>query len=140
MKAPSKEHELAETITSTFGARITLELRKLDLTVTDFVRELENRFGKRFKIPGYNHVLRVCKGETYPGPNLLPLMCEFLDIDLADARRMVLVDKGINSGTTETVTGRDKQLLQFEELWRQLSQSSRDELFVLAKLKAGIKL
>ena len=131
---------MPEIISPTLGARITSELRKRELTITEFLRQLENRYGKKVKIPGYNHILRVCKGETYPGPNLLPVLCDFLGFDLTEARRMVLIDKGIHSGATEAFTGKDKQLLQFEEIWRQLSQPNKDELFVLAKLKAGMKV
>jgi hypothetical protein len=131
---------LPKIIASTLGARITLELRNREMTVTDFLRQLQENYGKTFKIPGYAHILRVCKGETYPGPNLLPLLCQCLNIDVTEARRMVLIDKGIHSGATELVTGKDKQLLEFEEIWRQLSQSNKDELFMLAKFKLGVKV
>ena len=108
------------------------------MTVMDFVRELENRYGKKFKIPGYNHILRVCKGETYPGPNLLPLLCEFLGLDPEEAAKWVKMDKAINSGGAQAFTGRDTQLLKFESLWKSLSQNSKDELFLLAQLKSRI--
>ena len=130
---------MPEIIASTLGARITLELRKRDLTITEFLQQLNERFGTRVKIPGYAHILRVCKGETYPGPNLLPVLCDALEIDLTEAKRMLSVDKGINSGATELVTGKDRQLLEFEEIWRQLSQSHRDELSMLARFKLGVK-
>jgi hypothetical protein len=118
--------------------RITAALRNRGMTVMDFVRELENRYGKKFKIPGYNHILRVCKGETYPGPNLLPLLCEFLGLDPQEAAKWVKMDKAINSGGAQAFTGRDTQLLKFESLWKSLSQNSKDELFLLAQLKSRI--
>ena len=109
------------------------------MTVTDFVRGLLRRYGKQEKIPGYNHILRICKGETYPGPNLLPILCEFLDIDKDEARRMVMSDKAIHSGVAQAFTKRDKQLLKFEILWETLSQTSRDELLMLAEMKANFE-
>ena len=120
--------------------RITAELRKRHMTVMDFVRELENQYGKKVKIPGYNHILRVCKGETYPGPNLLPVLCEFLGFDPQEAAKWVKMDKAINSGGAQAFTGRDTQLLKFENLWRNLSQNSKDELLLLAQLKSRIDL
>ena len=110
------------------------------MTVMDFVRELENQYGKKVKIPGYNHILRVCKGETYPGPNLLPVLCEFLGFDPQEAAKWVKMDKAINSGGAQAFTGRDTQLLKFENLWRNLSQNSKDELLLLAQLKSRIDL
>lgn len=111
-------------------------LRKMDMTVMDFLRGLENRYGKKVKIPGYNHISRVCKGETYPGPNLLPVLCEFLGFDPDEAAQWVKADKAIQSGGAQAFTGRDTLLLKFENLWKTLSQNSKEELFMLAELKS----
>ena len=130
---------MPETISPTLSTKITAALRNRDMTVMDFLRGLEDRYGKKFKLPAYNHILRICKGETYPGPNLLPILCEFLGFDPQEASQWVKADKAINSGGAQAFTGRDTQLLKFENLWKSLSQNHRDELFMLAKLKAGMK-
>ena len=106
------------------------------MTVMDFLRELENKYGKKYKIPAYNHIARVCKGETYPGPNLLPILCEFLGLNPDEAAKWVKMDKAINNGGAQAFTGRDTLLLKFENLWNTLSQNSKEELFMLAELKS----
>ena len=126
-------------VSKTLGTRITAELRKRDMSVTDFVGQLEANYSKKYKIPGYNHVLRVCKGETYPGPNFLPILCEALDINLEDARKMVMVDKSIISGTAQALTNKDTELLLLENLWGNLSQNSRKELLMLAQMKSQME-
>jgi transcriptional regulator with XRE-family HTH domain len=130
---------LAERVSQTLGRRITKELRNRNMTVSDFVRQLEVQYGTEIKIPGYNHILRVCKGETYPGPNLLPTLCDFLGIDAEEASDMVKRDKAINSGTAELLTRKDAQLLKFEAIWNTLSQNSRNELFMMAEMKSQVE-
>lgn len=136
--AGRRAKELPENISPTLSTRITAELRNRDMTVMDFRRELEGEYGKKVKIPGYNHILRVCKGETFPGPNLLPRLCKFLGFDPDEAMLWVKMDKAIKNGGAQAFTGRDTQLLKFENLWKTLSQNSKDELFMLAQLKSKL--
>jgi len=127
-------------VSSTFAMHATAQLRKMDMTVTDFVRELENKYGKRYKIPGYNHILRVCKGETYPGPNLLPILCDFLGFDPKEAAQWIKIDKAKQNGTAEALSKKDSQLLNFEGLWAMLNKDSKRELINLAQMKAEMDL
>ena len=130
---------MVDMVSKTLGTRITAELRKREMTVADFVEQLEANYSKKNKIPGYSHVLRVCKGEVYPGPNFLPILCDALDINFEDARKMVMVDKSIKSGTAQALTNKDTELLQLENLWGNLNQNSRRELLMFAQMKAKME-
>lgn len=88
----------------------------------------------------YDPLRKVYNGERFPGPKLLKVICNYLDLDLEEMRALVNMDKALDKGWAPAelveAIGEDKTLLKFSTYWASLPEDDKQELMDLAKGKA----
>lgn len=83
----------------------------------------------------YQHIRGILRGESFPSPFFLRVLCEVLELPFDEASQLVAADKIKHKygKLPELIAGKDPTLTPVERVWSKLSDDQKDELTKTAR-------
>jgi transcriptional regulator with XRE-family HTH domain len=109
-----------------FAARVVERMEALGLESID----LSDKTGAT-----YQHIRGIVKGDSFPSPFFLRILCDVLQLDLDEMTKLLAADKIVHKfgGVPELLSGIDPTLMPVERVWKKLKKEQQTELIDRAK-------
>lgn len=112
--------------TTLFAQKVLQRMEELNLGTID----VSDKTGAT-----YQHIRGIVKGDSFPSPYFLRILCDVLGLDSLEMNKLLAVDKIKHKfgELPELLTGKDPSLAPVEQAWKSLNREQRDELIKRAK-------
>lgn len=109
-----------------FAAKVVERMEALGLESID----LSDKTGAT-----YQHIRGIVKGDSFPSPFFLRVLCDVLQLDLTEMTSLLAADKIVHKfgGVPELLSGIDPSLKPVENVWKKLNKDQQADLLNRAK-------
>lgn len=117
---------LGESEKGGFAQRICEQMEKLELSITSVADQLGI---------SYEHMRKICRGETFPSKFMLSPLGAILQLSEQELENLMVADKIRQKyGRIPTsISGKNPELEPLERIWPRLTESQKEELLVIAR-------